>query len=385
MPKIRNLIFFLVVISILFLNSCFYLGKLYSAIFYFVFLNIVFSLLIVMEIIYGMHNSDRINGLRRENEKMQLNLYDLSVNTILLKTLTDIIETFGGEVTMKEVLNKITSSLKEIFEKETVIVQFLGGSFNRSVIGKEVEISRDIIEKTVFKGHPILINNTYSFPQYKFFLDQGITSFLIASFPLTRKVKGVVGIFSFEGKKFTLKDLELLRAISASTSLLVENIELLEKTKVFSITDSLTQLYNRRHFEDAIRDIITNVKQKDTKVSLCICDVDYFKHYNDENGHPAGDLVLKKIAEILKKGVKGADFVARYGGEEFVIVFTATIKENARKICETLRKNIKEYKFPNEEKQPNGDLTISFGLATFPDDAKSSEQLVKKADDALYR
>ena len=173
--------------------------------------------------------------------------------------------------------------------------------------------------------------------------------------------------------------------VSAPTSLLIENAELFEKTKILSITDGLTQLYNRRHFEEVLERLFMNAKNSHSPLSLSICDVDYFKHYNDVNGHPAGDFVLKKLAEILKKGVKGSDIVARYGGEEFVIIFPNTTKENAKKVCETLNKKIKEYKFPNEKSQPNGDLTVSFGIANFPEDATTPQELIEKADIALYK
>lgn len=166
---------------------------------------------------------------------------------------------------------------------------------------------------------------------------------------------------------------------------LIENVELFDKTKLLSITDSLTQTYNRRYLEKVLSDILTKSQLNYSPVSIAMCDVDYFKFYNDTNGHPAGDYVLKTIAEILKKGVKGSDIVARYGGEEFIIIFPDTTKENAIKICEKLRKSIKDFKFPNEESQPNGDLTISFGIASFPEDGIKAEELIKKADIALYK
>jgi len=85
------------------------------------------------------------------------------------------------------------------------------------------------------------------------------------------------------------------------------------------------------------------------------------------------------------RGVKGSDTVARYGGEEFVLIFPDTLKKNALSVCQRLNKSIKEFKFKNEEKQPNKDLTISIGLAAFPVDARDAETLIKRADTALYQ
>jgi len=116
-----------------------------------------------------------------------------------------------------------------------------------------------------------------------------------------------------------------------------------------------------------------------------MADIDYFKHYNDTNGHSAGDYALKKIAEIMRKNVKGSDIVARYGGEEFILVFPETTKENALSICDAIRQHIKDFRFNNEESQPNGDLTISMGVASYPEDGHTTQELVKKADAALYK
>ena len=177
----------------------------------------------------------------------------------------------------------------------------------------------------------------------------------------------------------------VLAIIAAPTSLLIENAELFEKTKILSITDGLTQLYNRRHFERILAKIIEETKYSGREVSLCISDIDHFKFYNDTNGHLAGDRALRDIADILKRGVKGSDTVARYGGEEFVIIFPDTSRENTLHVCEELRKRIAETRFPHENLQPEKDLTMSFGVATFPADADNVEELVKKADFALYR
>jgi len=128
-------------------------------------------------------------------------------------------------------------------------------------------------------------------------------------------------------------------------------------------------------------------RAKDGKkpLSLIMGDVDDFKHYNDTNGHPAGDEVLRQIGKILKNNTKRGDIVARYGGEEFVIILPNTLGKDAEIVAEKLRKSVEEYKFINEESQPSGKVTITFGLADYPEDSDSAEGVMKKADDALYR
>ncbi len=386
MKILRSLLFLAIILYIFSLNFFFYIGKVFSNTFYFISLSIIVSVIIVVEIIYSFIISGQLQNLQRDKERTQLSLMDLQMESLLLKTLTDIIETFGEEISLDEVLEKITDSLKNLFTNETVALQLMGENFKRAIRGRALELPEELLESTALKPRPILINNAKSFPQYKNLIEQGVTSFIISTFHYKRKITGIIGVFSFEKRQFNIRDLDLLRMVSAPTSLLVENAELFEKTKILSITDGLTQLYNRRHFERILDKSIADAQvKKGTNVSLCMSDIDYFKHYNDINGHPAGDAVLRKLAEILRKSVKGSDVVGRYGGEEFIIIFPETSKENVTKLCESIRMRVKDFKFPNEEQQPNGDLTLSSGVATYPTDAQTSDELVKKADEALYK
>ena len=196
---------------------------------------------------------------------------------------------------------------------------------------------------------------------------------------------GLIGALAKEERNFTGRDLALLAMIAAQSSLIVENAHLLEKTKTLSITDGLTNLFNYRHFQERIMEELKEAKDNNFILSLAMADIDYFKNYNDLNGHPAGDEVLRQIAKILMRGTKGSDTVARYGGEEFVLIFPNTTKENALLLCQRLNKSVKDYNFEHEKKQPNKDLTISMGVASFPLDATDAESLIKKADLALYQ
>lgn len=387
MKTLRSLIFFLLGILLLISGTLSIKSSVISPTTYFIILSLIVCLIIIIDSIYVFSVSKQLQNLQREKEKMHLSIMDLQVESLLLKTLTDIIETFSEEISLDEVLEKVTDSLKNLFVNETVVLQLMGENFKMAVKGKSLELPEELLESIALKPRPILINNTASFPHYKNLVKQGVTSFVISALHHEKKVTGIIGVFSFDNKLFNIKELNLLRMVSAPTSLVVENAELFEKTKVLAVTDALTQLYNRRHFEKILVETISEAEKQggDTKVSLCMADIDYFKHYNDVNGHPAGDAVLRKIAEVLRKSVKGSDVVGRYGGEEFIIIFPDTSKDNVVKICEIIRKRIRDFKFPNEEKQPNKDLTVSFGIATFPDDARTADELVKKADSALYR
>ncbi|MBI4950140.1 MAG: diguanylate cyclase [Deltaproteobacteria bacterium] len=152
-----------------------------------------------------------------------------------------------------------------------------------------------------------------------------------------------------------------------------------------SITDGLTGAYNHRHFAERLEDELKRSARYGKRLSLIMSDIDHFKSYNDLNGHPAGDAVLAGVAESLKEGIRGQDLLARYGGEEFSIILPETGKEEACLMAERIRARVREKVFPNESDQPEGALTMSFGVASCPEDAATAEDLLKKADDALYR
>ncbi|MCX7917678.1 MAG: sensor domain-containing diguanylate cyclase [bacterium] len=385
MRFLRNLIFLFIVIFLFYTNISYLQEIHFSSEFYIISLNIILAFIIVIDIIYGFNLSDKIEFLERENQRKDLIISDYKMESTFLSTITEIIETFGEDMTIDDVIERILDTLKNLFKEETIVITLFGDRYKMSIKGENIELPETLIEELTVKGRPILVNNVSSFSQYKFLSDIGVTSFILCGLHQKRIIIGVLGVLSKKDRKFTLKDLNLIRMVSFPISLMIENAELLNKTKILSITDGLTQLYNRRHFEKLFSEILSKCQANYTPLSVAMGDVDFFKFYNDKNGHPAGDNVLRTIGEILKRNVKGSDIVARYGGEEFIIIFPETSKENALKICEKLRKAVKEFKFPYEENQPNGDLTISFGVASYPEDGSTTSEIIKKADNALYK
>jgi len=170
-----------------------------------------------------------------------------------------------------------------------------------------------------------------------------------------------------------------------ATGMAVSNALLYEKTIQLSKTDGLTGLKNYREFKDALAAEVLRAKRYKRPFSLLLIDVDHFKQYNDSNGHPQGDILLKKIADLLKENFKDTDVVARYGGEEFAIILVETgEKGQAVAIAERLRNMIDWCKFPKQETQPGGKVTVSIGVSCYPQDSDSAEELLKAADEALY-
>ena len=114
-------------------------------------------------------------------------------------------------------------------------------------------------------------------------------------------------------------------------------------------------------------------------------DVDHFKAYNDAHGHPRGDEVLKRVAYLLVENVREVDTVARYGGEEFVIILPETGKDQGSQVAEKIRSMIERTEFPREQSQPLGLLTVSIGVGSFPVDGRNAQEVMDRADAALFK
>jgi len=143
-----------------------------------------------------------------------------------------------------------------------------------------------------------------------------------------------------------------------------------------SLTDHLTQLPNRRYFDQELKRLFSHSQRFQESLNLITMDLDFFKKYNDTKGHPAGDRLLQKFARLLKNHIRQNDFTARTGGEEFIIICPHTDMNGAKLLAERIRL---------DTQKELGGITVSLGLACFPKDAKEEKELIEKSDQALYK
>jgi diguanylate cyclase (GGDEF)-like protein len=159
-------------------------------------------------------------------------------------------------------------------------------------------------------------------------------------------------------------------------------IAIYESTARSAVTDGLTGLYNHEYFLAGLRRETQRSKRHGLKVSLAMLDVDDFKHLNDTHGHLEGDQVLMKASALIRQSLREVDIAARYGGEEFALILPDTPRMGAFVVADRIRKRVEDH-FRRRKNGPP--VTVSGGVATFPDDAADLEQLIKRADEGLYR
>ncbi|MCM8800981.1 MAG: sensor domain-containing diguanylate cyclase [Candidatus Omnitrophica bacterium] len=200
------------------------------------------------------------------------------------------------------------------------------------------------------------------------------------------KVNGVILADNFiTHKPITKDDMRMLIMLANQAGLAIENSQLYEKTVLRSHTDSLTELWNHGHFQYLLHTELEKARATNQPLSLIMLDIDDFKIYNDSLGHQSGDKILKELATLIKNQSRKMDYVCRYGGEEFTIILPQTDKKEALLIAERLRQDIEKHVSPHEEILPYKKLTVSMGVAVFPEDGNSSSELINSSDKALYQ
>lgn len=203
-----------------------------------------------------------------------------------------------------------------------------------------------------------------------------------SSIPLAIKAMKA-GAYGYITKPFNPDELKLVVFHALERQKLLEEVKEKEIYKERALLDGLTQIYNRGYFEEILCREVNRAMRYPQAFSLLMVDVDDFKKFNDTYGHVAGDKVLKGVARILVRSSRITDFVARYGGEEFVVITPYTDKKNASVLAARIMDSVAQEKFIlDSSTMPH--VTASIGVATFGEDATTGEEMVKKADLALY-
>ncbi len=200
------------------------------------------------------------------------------------------------------------------------------------------------------------------------------------------KVNGIIVADNFiTNDPITKDDIRMLTMLANQAGLAIENSQLFELTVERAHSDYLTNLWNHGYFQYLLHTEIEKAKANRSHLSLIAVDIDDFKIYNDTLGHQAGDKILKDLAMLLRNQSRKMDLVCRYGGEEFTIILPHTDKKEAFLIAERIRIDIAKYHFLDEKIFPAKMMTVSLGVATFPENGQTPAELVTSSDKSLYQ
>ena len=268
-----------------------------------------------------------------------------------------------GILWIKDLAEIVDTSLFHFSEKLETLSFLIG---NLSDLGTQRD-STATFKKAIVE--PTQDSEISSSPKFLIFIDKGVN-----------------------GEPFHTYEIRIIKSFLQSVGIIYENMvlnaRLLDLYKIKAeqaITDGLTKVYNYRYFVQELRREVNRSMRYETKFSLMMIDIDHFKKYNDSNGHLEGDKVLVSVGKLLKSNTRTTDTVCRYGGEEFTIIMPGLEKTAAIQIAEKLRSLIEDYKFSAKRKNSSSDITISLGVATFPEDEDNPEKLLRLADEAMYR
>jgi diguanylate cyclase (GGDEF)-like protein len=194
---------------------------------------------------------------------------------------------------------------------------------------------------------------------------------------------GAIGVILPAGSRPKAEDLGLFQLLVRQAAVAIQNAKEFETTQALSITDGLTGAYNYRFMLDVLKKGIGVAERFREVFSIIMIDVDGLKEYNDVHGHLGGSEVIRQVARVTMSKIRAIDSLCKYGGDEFVVLLPRTPKEGSAIVAEKLREAIEKHKFPGE--RLTGKITASFGIASYPQDGTTVEDLIASADKALYK
>jgi diguanylate cyclase (GGDEF)-like protein len=247
---------------------------------------------------------------------------------------------------------------------------------NNEIKCRSFKPGEGIAGRVFLNAQPMIVNNIR---EDSLFIDSE-TSYVrsIACIPMVvyNDVIGVINVTNKKnGKVFTGQDIKMLKAVADQAAVAVNKAQLWD----MAVTDSLTGLYVRRYFMVKLQEEIHRAERYDKIMSVIMADLDGFKDINDKYGHDVGDRALEAISQFLQKNIRDVDTIARYGGEEFVMLIPDADKDAAFSLAERLREELARV---NLDHLPA--ITISLGIAAYPQDGTDIDDLIKKADAAMY-
>jgi diguanylate cyclase (GGDEF)-like protein len=249
-------------------------------------------------------------------------------------------------------------------------------------------VSSGGLTEQVLKGGGILfIEDTAQTPYFvnPIAVREGIRSLICVPLLFQNRIMGILYLDDFVPREFDREKLNLLSILASFAAMAIHNATLHRRTKLMAITDSLTGLHNHRYFKQLFKHEMARAKRYQKPFSIIMLDVDDFKSYNDSFGHGAGDELLKLMGSLILQTVRNVDVAFRYGGEEFIVLLPETQLDKAILAAERLRQSIEKWTAMNLIGSATRGVTVSIGVASYPENADQMDELFNIVDSLLYR
>ena len=338
-------------------------------------------------------------SLIQENSRLRKDQVTLAKD---ISVMLEIARTVGSELDSSELFSSILEKSTKFLRAEQGSLMLLDEDRDELAVKAVKGLNKNIAEllrirpgegisgKVLSSGDPLMVADLERDPRiaqaprtrYK------TLSFISIPLKINNRTIGILNISDkINGEVFAEEDLHLLTSIGAYASVAIERSKLhqrAEELKKISITDVMTGLLNRRYFQERVSEEMERSRRHNLPLSLIMIDIDDFKSINDALGHPAGDEALKITARCIRSSIRTIDVAARYGGEEFTVILPQTLKSDAHIIAERICTEVQKMDFTYGGNTRRFRMSVSLGLATFPEDAADLENLVRNADTAMY-
>jgi len=318
-----------------------------------------------------------------------------------LTTLSEIVQAINSSLEPKQILQIIMDKTADLIkaegwsvllfdhDKQELVFEAAAGEAGKKLIGLRLKIGQGVAGWVAERRESLIVPDVTKDPRFYSGVDKKtkFTTKSILCVPMKSrdKIIGVVEVVNkIGGEPFNEDDLEIFENLVAHITIALENANMYRKMEEASLIDDLTKLYNIRYCNQVLEQLLTSRAKTQNKISLIFLDIDFFKLVDDNYGHLVGSETLKRVADRIKKVTRDKDISVRYGGDEYIVILPDTDKETAATIAERIRREIGQEPF---DALGNKKFTISvtLGVATYPDDAKDRDQLIGKADKAMYK
>lgn len=350
------------------------------------------------ELLYFVNRMLYEKSILAENKRLK---HDLAITKKELNFFEEVSKTLTSSLELNDILVMIMKKVKELTKAEAwsiflvdeetgdLVFEKTEGERTKKIKKFRLRPGEGIVGRVAQEGIPVVVPDVSHDERFRCSIDKGMHFKTKSLMCVPIKSKGYTfGVLEVvnktTGESFSKDDLDMLMRIVDQAALAIERASLYQKMAELVITDDLTKLFNSRYLNRTIDMELQRCNRYHTSVSLIFMDIDYFKQINDQYGHLVGSKVLVEVGQLLIKHLRSVDIVARYGGDEFVIVLPQTPPESAAQIAERIRKVIEQNAFLKKEGYSLR-ITASFGVASHPESAKTKEDLIRLADNAMYR